>query len=105
MKKIEIIEKIKTKIKNFLKDDFNNWYVRLCCLCFSLVFIIMPIILFGDLIYIGIKHVDFINEHMGRWIFVNVVVLIMSVLSLLMSKWTHKMYSKIKTYLPDVQSK
>ena len=85
------IEKIKTKVKDFLKDDFNNWYWRLVCLLLSLALAIAPVIYFIDLIYVGIKHADIVNAHFGRWLIVNLVVLVISVLSILLSKWMYKM--------------
>ena len=104
MKKIEVIEKIKTKIKIFLKDDFNNWYVRLCCLCFSLTLMISSVVTIFELIYISFKHMEYINGHLGVGILVSVIMVAFSLLQVWISKLFYKLYDKIKTYLPHVQN-
>jgi hypothetical protein len=102
MKKTEVIEKIKTKIKNFLRDDFNNWYVRLCCLCFSLALMISSVVTIFELIYVSFKHMEYINEHLGAGILISVIMIAFSLLQIWISKLFYKLYDKIKTYLTNV---
>jgi TRAP-type C4-dicarboxylate transport system permease small subunit len=94
----KIIEKIKTKIKNFLKDDFNNWYVRLCCLCFSIALIISSFVTIIEIWFVSVKHLDIVYGHPWKWLLISVIVIIIAGLQMWFSKLFYKLYHKIKTY-------
>ena len=94
------MEKIKIKIKNFLKDDFNNWYVRLCCLCFSLALIISSIVTVVEVWFVSFKHMDVVYGHPVKWLILSIIVFIFAGLQMWASKLFYKLYEKIKTYLP-----
>jgi len=98
------MENIKNKIKNFLKDDVNNWYVRLCCLCFSLALIISAFVTIIEIWFISAKHLDIVYGHPWKWLLVCGIMIGISGLQLWLSKVFYRLYHKIKTYLPNVQN-
>lgn len=94
----KLIESIKTKIKNFLKDDFNNWYVRLCCLCFSLALIISSFVTIIEIWFVSSKHLDFVYEHSWWWLLISVIAIVIAGVQMWLSILFRKLYEKIKTY-------
>lgn len=94
----KIIETIKARIKNFLKEDFNNWYVRLCCLCFSLTFMISAVVTVVEVWFVSFKHMDFVYGQPVKWLIVSVLVTFVLVgLQLWLSKLFYRLYNKIKS--------
>jgi hypothetical protein len=89
---------VKIKIKNFLKDDFNNWYVRLCCLCFSLALIISSFVTVVEVWFVSSVHTDFVYTHPWKWTIICFTVFIFAGFQLWMSKLFYRLYTKIKTY-------
>lgn len=92
------MEKIKTKIKNFLKDDFNNWYVRLCCLCFSLTLMVSAFMTIIEIWFISFKHLDFVYGHPWKWTLICIIAILIAGLQVMFSKLFYRLYNKIKTY-------
>ena len=93
------MNKIKTFFDNFLKDDFNNWYWRLCCLCLSASFMILFFLIPIYLIYMTFRYSEVIDQHFYRCLLVVVITMILNFIFLLLSKFFYKLYFKIKSKL------
>jgi len=94
----EKINRVNVKFEKLLKKENFNWALRMTFITSSLIFMLLPIVMFFDLIYLSFKHTGFIDEHFNKWILVILITTIISILFLLLSKLFYKLYFRIKKY-------
>jgi uncharacterized protein YacL len=93
------MKKIKEKIKNKISTDESiNYASRMTCLMSGLASYIIAFIIMIYLPFVIIKNYNTISEHYLRGVIGVIITFIITLIFILLGKWLHNMYQKIKSY-------